>query len=315
MTKTFAVLAAAALLVACGEDEIDPQAVRNAMPAAETIQIGVPEAPASASAGTRRAALGEEPAYGSGLAHVSYWTAVSVNGGVWWALTLVRLVTLFPPTACDASTCTWGPWVDDDGLNRWQLVVTRDGDAYEWVFSAQPGSQPAAPFSPIMLGVAHPGVDRHRGHGSFTVDFEAAADLDHGVLWQQTDFGTLTVVYDNRTSLSIDATALGTRTEEPGVFMNAVYAFDATGTGGELQLAFETIEDVPANLSLRTRWDDAGAGRGDAQYVEGGLTYRESECWAGASASFALVYDTNPVRGAESACAFAPAAYADVIVP
>jgi hypothetical protein len=320
MKKTCALLAAAALLAACGETKIDPEAVRAALPAPDAIQIGTPGADATASGGTGRAALAGEPVYGSGYALTSYWTAVTVNVGVWWSLTLVRVVTAFPPTSCDEASCTWGPWEDDQGLNVWRLVVTRAGDdGYAWTLAGQPGSRPEAGFTTLMSGVAYPGPGRDRGHGTFAIDFDAEAGLDHGALWEQEDFGQLSVAYDNRTALSVDATLLGGKSDDPAdpVFMNAAYSFDAAGPGGELQLALETLEATPRELSLHTRWDPTGAGRGDARFASGGLTYQASECWGGAPASFALVYasHTDPVYGAESACAFPSAVYADVTLP
>jgi hypothetical protein len=318
MKKTCALLATAALLAACGEEKIDPQDVRSALPAPEQIQIGTPSADATAAAGTSRAALGQEPTYGSGYAVTSYWTAVTVNVGVWWSLTLVRVITAFPPTSCDEASCTWGPWEDDQGLNVWRLVVTRAGDdGYAYTLAGRPGSRPEAGFVTLMSGVAHPGPARDRGHGSFDIDFDAEATLDHGSLWEQEDFGELSVVYDARNTLSIDALLLGGKSDDPAdpVFMNAAYAFDAAGSGGELQIAFETLEVTSRALSLRTRWNAIGAGRGDARFASGGLTYQASECWDGEPQGYALTYDTDPVYGAESACAFETASYADVALP
>jgi hypothetical protein len=241
--------------------------------------------------------------------------AVTVNVGVWWTLKLVETITLFPAT-CSDGACTWGPWHDEN--NYWKLVVSRSGDGYEYVLSGQKGSTPQGPFVPVVSGLAYPGRDRRHGHGSFTVDFEAEAGLDHGALWQQDSFGTLDVVYDNRDALSIDATFLGARGEDDARLLNAVYAFDATETGGELQVAFRTLEGTPANLSLRTRWNETGAGRGDARYysTDGTWTveYEASECWSGAPA-FALSYDTDPAFGDEASCAYAPALYSDLTVP
>lgn len=316
MKKTLSLLTAAALLAACGESKIDPNDVRAALPKAAAIQIGTPSADGAATTGVSRAALEGDPVYGSGYAITSYWTAVTVNVGVWWTLTLVELITAFPPSSCDEAACTWGPWEDDNGLNVWRLVVTRAGDGYAYVLAAQPGSQPGAGFVTLLSGVAYPGADRDHGHGTFTMDFDAEAMLDHGVLWEQEDFGELSVAYDNRTALSIDVTFLGAQSDDPAdpVFMNAVYAFDDTGAGGELQIAFETVEASPRNLSLRTRWNATGAGRGDAEYAEGPWTYQASECWAGAP-TFALVYDSEPVYGDAGACAFAEPLYADVTLP
>lgn len=314
MIKIASLLAAAALLAACG-NPIDPTEVRDVLPKADAIQIATPDATPAPGALT----VGQDgaPVYGSEYAVKSYWMAVTVNVGVWWTLKLVETITVFPAT-CSDDACTWGPWHDQN--NYWKLVVSRSGDGYAYELLGQKGSTPDGAFVPVLSGVAFPGRDRRHGHGAFTVDFEAEAALDHGALWQQNDFGTLDVAYDNRTGLRIDATFLGARGEDDGRLLNAVYAFDATGgNGGELQVAFRTLDDQPArNLSLRTRWNGEGAGRGDARFfsTDGSWTleYEASECWGGAP-TFALVFDTDPAFGEESSCAYAPASYADLAVP
>jgi hypothetical protein len=318
MTKLASLLAAAALLAACG-NEIDPNDVRDALPKAEAIRIGTPS-PAAAEGTLTAAQSGPDqqaaPTYASEYAVKSYWMAVTVNVGVWWTLKTIEVITAFPPASCDDERCTWGPWHDQN--NFWQLEVRRSGDGYAYDLSARPGSLPASPFEPIVSGIAYPGQDRRHGRGSFTVDFDAEAALDHGILWVQDSFGTLDVTYDNRTALAVDCTFLGARGEDDGRLMNAVYAFDATDAGGELQVAFRTLEGTAQQLSLRTRWNEVGAGRGDARFysTDGSATliYEASECWGGAPA-FALSYDTDPSVGAESACAYPAVSYADLAVP
>jgi hypothetical protein len=311
MKKVASLLAAAALLAACG-DQIDPNDVRQVLPRSDAVQIATPDA---AAGGALTAEEDAAARYGSEYARTSYWMALTVNAGVGWTLNLIQFITLFPAT-CTDEACTWGPWHDDD--NYWKLVVTRSGDGYAYELLGQKGSAPESAFVPFVSGVAFPGRDRQHGHGTFAVDFEAEAALDHGALWEQKDFGTLDVAYDNRDALSIDATFLGARSEEDGRLMNAVYAFDATGAGGVLQVAFRTLEGADQSVSLRTRWDGTGAGRGDARFhaTDGSwdVVYEASECWSGAP-SFALVFDTDPAFGEESSCAYAPALYSDLTVP
>ncbi len=118
--------------------------------------------------------------------------------------------------------------------------------------------------------------------------------------------------------LAVDATALGVRSHDPDdpAFLDAVYAYRATAAGGELQLALETLEESPRNLSLRSRWDATGAGRGDARWISAGLEYVASECWSGAASGFALVYDSDGVLADEGACGvFVPALPATVTLP
>lgn len=318
--RTLATLATAAiLLAACGDEKssspssMSADAVRKALPRPETIQVGTPEASAQAALGAG-GALRSGPSYQSPYAAVSYWTAVTLNVGVWATLTSVRLVTLFPPTSCGDDACTWGPALGDDGLNEWQLTVARAGDAYDWALSAWPAAGGGAVT--LVAGHAVPGPDEWRSSGTFTIDLDASAALAHAEGWTQTDFGTIDVAYDSRTSLRIEAVLTGARSQDPAdpCWMNAAYAFEATSGGGELQLGLENL-DTSATLRLRTRWDETGAGRGDARFVRGSTEAQASQCWDGAP-SYLMVYDgTAAEPGVEADCAFPTAAPPTIALP
>jgi hypothetical protein len=326
MTKT-TLLAAALALAACVPAETDPvQEMRDALPKPQAVQVGTPQDEGTAGALTvRRDALGDSPMLQSEYAVTSYYLALAVNGGTAWTLALLQFIVAHPPTAFDATSATWGPWVDEAGLNRWQLVVERQGQDYAYVLAAQNGVDPG-PFVPLLSGVARPGADRDRGSGTFTVDFDAQDQLAHGPLWTKEDFGRLTVTYDNTRSVSVDAVFTGARNDDPDAphAMNAAYAFDDAASGGQLQVAFENL-DTTEVVSLRTRWSAGGAGRADARYdgpdgMGGRVDYFASECWAGRAASFVEVYDSKypgiPELADESACSpFGTAAYADVVLP
>ena len=59
MKKTFSVVAAASLLAACSGSELDPGAVRGALPPASTVQLGTPAADSSGATALRAQALAE----------------------------------------------------------------------------------------------------------------------------------------------------------------------------------------------------------------------------------------------------------------
>jgi hypothetical protein len=258
----------------------------------------------------------------------SYLFASAVNSGVGLSLLQLELVTLWPPTSCTEDACTWGPGASAGDLNRWMMVVTRNGDAFDYVLSAQPKSDPAAPFTPVIGGSAFPGAARGRGHGTLNADFDRAwAALDHAPGEVQKDFGSLAATYDGRASMKIGVTFLGGKSDEPApdpshpYRTNARYAFEASGAGGELQVGFRTVEPYsagfPEAVGLRTRWDDAGAGRADITYDNPNLSYQGSQCWAGQAGAWAMTYDATqgPVTGEEAACAFAPAKPFDLTIP
>lgn len=331
MKNTTLPLAAAALLVAaCAADPDPAQEFRDALPKTAAVEVGTPQTEEGAAAvGVRADALGDSPIAQSEYAVTSYYLALTLNGGVGWTLRLLQFVTAFPPTSCGDDACTWGPWVDDDGLNRWKLEVSRAGEGYDYALSAQPGSSPTAPFATLLTGTAFP-VDRDHGSGSFTIDFDAQDALDHGALWEKTDFGQVEVRYDNTRNVSLTAVFTGAHKDDADRdpsndhLVNAAYAFDDAPSGGELQVAFADLTTAE-QIALRTRWSAGGAGRADARYrgpdgLGGTAEFAASECWAGHAADFAEVYDSKhpeiPELADESACSpFSAALPPDLAVP
>ena len=306
------------------------------MPDRTAVQITQPQPGAAAAPGAAPASLrlaAGAPAVGdpSPLAVTSYFFAASVNAGVGLTLLQLELVTLWPPTRCDEASCTWGPGASQSDLNRWMLVVTRNGDGYDYALSGQPKSNPSAAFTPVISGTAFPGPTRPQGHGTFTADFDRAwAELDHAPGEVQRDFGSLAVRYDGRTSMHLEVDFVNTRTDEPVAAdaapyrADAVYAFDATGDGGELQVGFRTrtpyAPGYQEQVGLRTRWTGAGAGRADVAYDASSVpvvSYDGSQCWAGAAGGWAMTYDLTAgvETGLESTCAFTPALPFDLAFP
>lgn len=309
MKKLSLLLAAAMALAACGSQ--DPaEKFRDALPKAQAVQVGTPQDSSSTALSVQGNALGESLALQSEYAVMSYYLAVTMNGGVAWILGTVQFITLLKPTECGDSSCTWGPWVDDDGNNRWKLYVEKVGDAYQWKLSAQNGLDANGPFVDFITGTAHP-ADKDHGSGSFVVNFDAQDALYHGPLYVKKDFGQLDVTYDNTKEVHVSAAFIDGRNQDPdpaknGHIMNAAYDFQAASSGGELQIAFQ--DEVTTEVAqIRTRWSTGGAGRADVAYYPagiGGAVYTETECWAGKSKSFVEVYDSTVGHafGTESDC-------------
>lgn len=329
MNKTTAPVAALLLLLAACGAETDPaQPYRDALPKAQAVQIGTPQTAGGAAGAlsVSRQPLGDTASPKSEYAVTSYYLAVAVNGGAGLVLDLVQFVVHLPPTACGDASCTWGPWTGDQGLNQYELVVTKQAGAYGYVLSGRPFGAPDTAWVDLLTGTARP-VDRDHGSGTFTLDFDAQhAGLAHGPGYQRKDFGQLAVTYDNTKNVTVRAQFLGAQSQDPAdpCVMNAAYAFEAAPSGGELQVAFENL-GTTAVVSLRTRWSASGAGRADAHYVGpdgagGAADYRASECWAGRVQDFVEVYDSkfplDPRLNDESACSpFASASYADIALP
>lgn len=337
MKKLASILAIALAAAGCQPAADLAQPYRDAMPAKESVQLGSPSADGTAAPTALVALSGPERLTAdntasavtqypdqSEFATVSYWAAVGINGGTWWTLTLVQLVTAYPATTCDDQSCTWGPWLGDDQLNNWKLEVTKDGDGYAWAFSGQDavgqtGALPR-PWVVLISGLAFKGVDRQHGHGDFTIDFEAQASLAHGPGWTQRDFGTVTIVYDNTTDVSVQATALNGKNADPlnPHALNAVYSFFKSGPGGSIDIGIDNL-DTNEFVKLDTQWNGTGAGRGDAIYSPDGVatTGLLTECWNGAAASWGEVYDNSApdAKGTEDLCAFTAGDPAAVVLP
>jgi len=326
MKKLSSLIAAALLLAACGSKEDPAQQYRDAMPKAQAVQVGTPDSDATTAnaLGLETNALGDSRATQSEYAIMSYYLARTMNGGVGFTLRFLQYVTAFPATSCDDASCTWGPWLDDNGLNRWKLTVEKVADGgFAYVLAGQRGSDTAAPWESIIAGTAYP-VDRDHGSGSFTIDFEAEARLDHGGQWQQHDFGHIDVTYDNTHDVSIAANFIDAVNSDPldPHPLNAAYSFQRAASGGTLQIAFENLTTTEV-VSLDTRWSPGGAGRSDAHYngpdgVGGRVDYYASECWAGAAQDYAEVYDSKdiPQLRDPSACSpFSSPEYATVTLP
>jgi hypothetical protein len=322
-------VAAALTIAACAKEQDPAQQYRDAMPKNAAVQIGVPKGEGVPGAtGVVRveepsSALGQTPSYLSEYAATSYWTAVTVNVGVWWTLELVKIITSYPPSGpCDDHSCTWGPWLGDNGLNYYKLHVDKVNGAYDWVLSGQSAATGTQPWTTLVSGHAVPGADRDHGSGTFQTSYDHFDALQHATADWKKDYGTLSVSYDNNAGLLIHVEVVGAHDNDPtrlGNPMNAAYQFDETGTDGDLQIAFQDVL-VGDQISLHTRWKRVdGAGRGDAHYVSAGGTpaYDASECWDGQNATtpWAEVYDTKIAFGLEANCVFTPASYATIALP
>ncbi|HSB20889.1 MAG TPA: hypothetical protein VLD85_12830 [Anaeromyxobacteraceae bacterium] len=306
MTRSIFLLAAA-LLAACGGGKLTADEVRNALPQAQSAQINAPTS--TAAAAQAKVAI---PAGAQALSAVGQLSpyfvdtvtlAVVVNGSVAWSLGVLRaVVDTFPPTSCAADSCTWGPGSHPLDPRDWKLVVTRVDDHFDYQLSGQLKSQPNG-FVTILSGSAYPSGMPHRGHGSFQVDHDAAQAIGY------TDTGTLDVTYDNRADVSVGATALGFTGADTHTG-NAVYQYAESATGGDLEVAVHDLT-LDSRLALHSRWNLAGAGRGDAAFLSGTIDVSASECWSAAADGFKVVfYDDSLVvpAGVETDCAFLPAA-------
>src|SRR5512137_3065691 len=96
-------------LAGCSGGLDDPaKKYREALPPADAVQLRAPAADGTAAptalvasgALASTAATSPYPAQ-SEFATISYWSAVGINGGTWWTLTLVQFITDHRPTSCN----------------------------------------------------------------------------------------------------------------------------------------------------------------------------------------------------------------------
>lgn len=316
MKKLTSILAAAITLAACGKAADPTGQYRSALPTSNTLTIAAPDptsgaAPATGLVSTTVTATGK-----SDLAVTSYVFATSVNLGVASMLWLVHSITWWPATSCDDNACTWGPGSSATDLNVFMLVVTKRGDSFDYVLSAAPKSTGGTAFLPIVVGTAHPGAIEHRGDGQFSVKFDNEAQLDHANTWVRSDWGTLDVVYDTNAALKNEVVWRDSKDQNnPGVDpanpnrVDGYFNFDATGPGGDLLVAWQTLpaDTTSKQLALHTRWSDAGQGRADLRFADFTTTHDETECWDGAP-GYLQTYDDYPVVvGDVGLCAFSSA--------
>ncbi len=330
--KKLAALAATMLVTACGQD-LKPEEIRHAMPAASVLTITAPNPNGAtgkfAAEGDPLLAVAPAPGGPSPLAVSSWLFATAVNGGVFWTLAPIAWFTqVVPPTRCDPDACTWGPGSGAADLNVWTLVVARNGDAFDYSLSGAPKSTGGTRPVTVIAGRAWAGTLPNRGHGGFEVDFDSAwAGLDHAAGEVQQDFGSLTVTYDARTDLVLLATFLNARNgDDPGVDpaspnrLNAAYAFQASAAGGDLQVGWRTLPvgATEQTAALHTRWlgagSSAGGGRADAAVTTPGASLAFSECWDGPP-GYAMTFDGLHGTGLESACVFPTAAPPTITIP
>jgi hypothetical protein len=321
MNKILVILLVA--LAACGSQALKDQA-RDAMPSKDSVQMSSPQA-ASTSSPAQGNSIQQDSTAGDHSPFFDMTVGVSTlfNGGTAIMLGIVEAVTQTPPTSCTTDSCTWGPGHGALDYNDYKLVVTKNGDSFDWQLSGQSLAHPAG-FVVFVSGNAVPGGQPHHGSGTFTVDFDKAATLDgpHDAT------GKLVVNhYSNVGPATLDVTYTGAKDSNPshpaGTTDNIVYTYTNDTTGGG-DLDFAVHNSLGDRFSAHSRWKNDGRGRADVAGLGSGYNISLSECWG--AAPFQVVYFSSslkivaapfggPDSGAETQCAYAPAAFSGKSAP
>jgi hypothetical protein len=255
----------------------------------------------------------------------------NVNGATWLVLTLVKTITEYPPSTIDGDTAVWGPHMEPLKPNAWRLTVHRLAPGqFEYRLDAKDKTLGDDAFVTLLAGhhnVAGSGLGPRRngpgyGSGDFVLDWNAGQTLpehDDNVGKSSFTYSHVSPAADVIVSVTFEKVK---DDEVPGALVDATYDYVATPSdGGNFQFTIskDAIPTTTAieTLSVRSRWQQTGAGRSDVKYQGGDLATpaTANECW---DASYASVFLTNsygdPAKmwGAESACVFPTADYAQL---
>lgn len=324
--KRAVALTLVALAAACGGNKpITADEARSAVPSKEQAQIATPGGASGLAAAPAGSALTATPGSsefavgGAPFAGDTIVLATAVNGGVAWTLGIVKFIVSLPPTKCQGDTCTWGPGSGALDLNDFELTVTKEDDHYAWAMGGRAKSNPTADFTTFVSGNAWPSGVPNVGHGDLTVDLGATSALAHLGADPDPQGKIVVTSYDNRSGghLAVQFLGMADSTQAAASkLVNAAYQFDATAEGGRLQVATKNLATGEI-LELNSRWNAAGAGRGDAAY-SGVAVYTESQCWSSAASGFSEVYDdtsTGAATGDASLCVYQDSALPTITPP
>ena len=307
-----------ATLASCGLDG-KTDAFRNGFPRKSTVELKVPTS--ATSQGLSGQSSRQDGLEGE-LAEFYTFTrgvTVTVNGGVAATLSLIERISEYPPTSMTTDTAVWGPHTDPLSPNTWRFTVTRRADNdYSYVLEGKAKTAPDADFVAILSG-AHVSAGKNLGNGSFLLDWDAAQKLPE----HEATVGTAQVSYARPASAStvvVDVDFARVKDGDTGQIVDAKYRFRQTpAQGGSLEFQLNKNFILGSSvelLTVRSRWQETGAGRSDVQLTGGDLTApaTASECWDAnfMSRSFINSFDAQKAWGNSAACTFATAEYASL---
>lgn len=320
-------LCAALMLTACGQNATEGDAFREGLPSQETVAVKAPEKAGQGLQVEAQAKGGQSDTY--------VWTRAAtfvVNGGTASVLTLLEKITEHTPTSLSENTAVWGPHTEALSPNTWKLTVTQTAEhSYSYVLEAKAKSAADSEYKTILSGSHTVATNangqrvKHYGSGSFLIDWDAAQTLPE----HDTNVGTAEIRYarpDATRAVTVEADFRQVRdTDRPGTRVDADYRYEATpGSGGEFDFAVDKNIDRGADrtalehLTIKSRWQQNGAGRSDIRATGGDLNGQEakvSECWDSNFASQVLLISYAPFfnYGVEAnECAFTSAVYSSL---
>lgn len=317
---------AALVVVGCGRMDTE-QSFRAGLPTRDMVEV---KAPQQSGQGLEVEGQGEGQGEGevSELYRLTRDATRSVNGSTLAVLALLEQVTKYPPTSIAGDTAVWGPHTGALDANTWKLSVTRTAPgAYRYELEAKGRSEPDSAFRTLLSGEHVARLDAAGepvegfGTGQFTLDWDQAQTLPE----HDGSVGKMIATYSRpdetgTASLQVDFRQVRDD-QDASKRVDARYGYRATpGSGGEFDFVLLTnwyAGTTPERLSIKSRWQQAGAGRSDVRVSGGDLpgTAEVNECWDTAFASRYLraSYDPRVGYGTEATdCAFSTALYSSL---
>ena len=241
-------------------------------------------------------------------------TSRAVNGTLWVTLKVLETIVGYPATEVHEDHAVWGPWNGTLDPITYKLIVEKlDEGHYRYVLQGKPRLEGDSAFVDLIGGETE--VDDAAGilRGTIGYDLDAAHALDPH---EHPATGRIAATWDaGANPRQVEAAFEDfTDRDSDGPF-SATYRYRENRDGsGSFEFGVRgnldgTDSAAAEDVVLMTRWDETGAGRGDAMASGGDLgehVVYANECW---DTSFARTFwlDTHalqPNEGDAGACPY-----------
>ncbi len=306
----------------------DGSRFRDAVPQASEVEIKGPDSGGAATSGTNAfqppSGVETSDPWASGPWAKYYGFTREVRKGV-NSLTGVLLggiwiVVNTQPTSVDAHQAIWGPYTDSLEPVTWRFRVEEVADGeYDYALEGRPKTSTSdADFRTVLGGKGYGRGDPRHGDGHFTLDLDAARELDP--FDHQDESGTITVNHDlppditKRLSREHVVTAQ-VRPSDTAAWYDVTSVDNQDGTGVLIVNAHDDVDDshttAMEDVGIMSQWRADGAGRADITIAGGDVPASVGkvtavECWA---SDFTRSYyndsiSMEPSEGDAAQCAY-----------